>query len=314
MDDRLFEIKDIMFFDSGTYLKKIPFKVYKLEGAVPDIKDHTHDYLQIWYVYKGAFIHSINNNTEYKMVKGDLFVIPPFVMHRVKPVSEEGAVIIGCEFLPQFINNKFENLSYSKDFFDFAYLEPFLVSNNMVRSKLNITGELQVKVEDILLEMLKEYSAEDKYYEILLKGDLLKLLAIVVREYNKGYQSSETKEIFVRYRDAIKDTMQYIQENYNMELHLDDVCKHSTMSKTYFCYIFKSLTGKTFSEYLINLRIQKAMELLLKTDISVTEICFKVGFNDVTHFCRMFKKIIGISPKHYKNIALEKVNQISKPL
>lgn len=306
VDDKLFNEKDVLFFDSETYLKKIPFKVYKLEGIISPIKDHTHDYLQLWYVCKGAFIHSINNNKEYKMVKGDLFVIPPFVVHRVKPEPGVETVIIGCEFLPQFINNKFENLSSSKDFFDFAYLEPFLVSKDMVRPKLNITGSLQEQVEGILQEMLKEYHNEDKYYEILLKGDLLRLLALVVREYKKGYQNSEAKEIFNRYREAIKNTMRYIQEHFNEELHLDDVCQYSMMSKTYFCYIFKSITGKTFSEYLIDLRIKKSMKYLLDTDMPVTEICFKVGFNDVTHFCRTFKKITGISPKHYRNLVLDK--------
>lgn len=298
--------KDIIFFDSETYLKKIYFKVYRMEGVIPYIKDHTHDYLQLWYVSRGAFIHSINNNKEYKMVKGDLFVMPPFVVHRVKPVPGEEVEIIGCEFLPQFISNQFENLNNSKDFFDFAYLEPFLVSKDMVRPKLNITGDLQVKVEDILEEMLEEYRAEDKYYDILLKGDLLRLMAIVVREYKKGYENSEVKEIFERYRGAIKASMKYIKQNYNTDLHLDDVCKHSMMSKTYFCYIFKNLTGKTFSEYLIDLRIQKSMDYLLNSDTSVTEICYKVGFNDVTHFCRMFKKIIGVSPKNYRNIALDR--------
>lgn len=305
MDDNLIDEKDILFFDSETYLKKIPFKVYKMEGTIPLIKDHTHDYLQLWYVCRGAFIHSINNSKEYKMIKGDLFVLPPFVVHRVKPEPGEEVLIIGCEFLPQFINNKFENLSSSKDFFDFAYLEPFLVSKDMVRPKLNMTGNLQTQVEDILQEMLKEYGSEDKYYEILLKGDLLKLLALVVREFKKGHQNSEMKEIFKRYREAIKNTMQYIQQHFNEELHLDDLCKYSMMSKTYFCYIFKSITGKTFSEYLIDLRIQKSMKLLIESDMSVTEICFKVGFNDVTHFCRMFKKITGVPPKHYRNLALD---------
>lgn len=308
MDERTSEVDDVIFFDSREYLQKIPFKVYKHEGSVPFIRDHTHDYLQLWYVCKGAFTHSIDDNKEYKMVKGDLFVIPPYVVHRVKPELEEGTTIIGCEFLPQFINDKFKNLSNDKDFFDFAYLEPFLVSKDMVRPKLNLTGQLQDKVESILEEMLMEYKEEDKNYEIMLKGDLLRLLAIVVREYEKGYQTCETKEIFQNYREAIKDSIKYIQEHYNEEIRLDDVCRHSLMSKTYFCYIFKNLTGKTFSEFLLDLRMRKSMELLIETDMSVTDICYKVGFNDVTYFCRVFKRVIGFSPKHYKNLATEKTD------
>lgn len=306
MDESWFRMKDIEFFNAETYLKKIPLKVYKMDGSVPFIKDHTHDYLQLWYVCKGGFIHSINNGKEYKMVKGDLFVLPPFVVHRVKPLPDEGVVIIGCEFMPQFINNSFENMNKTGDFFDFAYLEPFLVSEDMVRPKLNIVGDIQAQVEDILEEMLREYVNENRYYDILLKGDLLRLLALVVREYKREGQNNENGEIFEKYREAIRNSMNYIREHYNQELRLDEICKHSMMSKTYFCYIFKHLTGKTFSAYLTDLRMQKAMELLLDTKMSITEISYQVGFNDVTHFCRMFKKIVGVSPKRYSNIVLDK--------
>ena len=296
---------NVRFFDSEYEMNKIPFKIYKLENNVPILNDHTHDYIQLWYVLKGAFRHSINDY-EYEMVKGDLFVIPPFVVHRVRPNEGECVKVIGCEFLPQFIDDRFENISNSNDFFDFAYLEPFMVSQDMVKPKLNLQGEIQAQVEEILEEMLLEYNNLDKYYEIFLKGDLLKLLAIIIREYNSGYQSSEDKETFQKYRDAISGTIQYINEHYNEELRLDDVCKRSMMSKTYFCYIFKSLTRKTFSEYLIDLRIQKSMELLVETSMPVTEICYKIGFNDVTHFCRMFKKVVGVSPTNYRNIASDK--------
>jgi len=48
------------------------------------------------------------------------------------------------------------------------------------------------------------------------------------------------------------------------------------------------------------------MELLVETSMPVTEICYKIGFNDVTHFCRMFKKVVGVSPTNYRNIASDK--------
>ena len=74
------------------------------------------------------------------------------------------------------------------------------------------------------------------------------------------------------------------------------------MSKTYFCYIFKLLTQKTFTEYVSDLRIKKSLELLQNTDMSITRICYEVGFNDVTHFCRVFKKSVGLSAKKYRKL------------
>ena len=72
--------------------------------------------------------------------------------------------------------------------------------------------------------------------------------------------------------------------------------------QTYFCYLFKLLTQQTLVEYIMNLRIQKAIELLKDPANSITWVGYEVGFNDSTHFSRTFKKIVGISPRTYRAI------------
>ncbi len=298
------ELENILFFDSNSMLNNsIHFKVYDLDKNIGGETGHTHDYMQIWYVSKGTCIHWINGK-EYKMVKGDMFVLPPYVVHKVKAIEGENIHIIGCEFSARFFDNKFDDFTRIKELFDFTYLEPFLVSEDMVKPKLNVSGEAQNLVESILKDMLKEYQSEKKYYNMVIKADLLKLLAIIAREYGNSYENKESEEIFEKYRSAIVNSISYIHENFAEDLHLEDICKHSMMSKTYFCYIFKHLTGKTFTEYLIHLRIQKAIELLVNTNMAITKICYEVGFNDVTHFCRTFKKAVGVSPKFYRKASV----------
>lgn len=298
-----FEIKNIILFDSeSNFSKSIPFKIYESEGNVSGEIDHTHDYMQIWYICRGVCNHWINN-VEYKMVRGDLFILPPYVVHKVKPIEGEDIHIIGCEFSARFFDERFNDFNKSKELFDFAYLEPFLVSEDMVKPKLNLSAEAQLKVEEIMKEMLQEYNGQNKYYDMIIKADVLKLLAILSREYSNN-TPRESQEIFDKYRSAILDAINYIHDNYNEELHLEDICRYSMMSKTYFCSIFKSLTGKTFTEYLIHLRIQKALDMLVKSNVPITKICYDVGFNDVTHFCRTFKKIVGVSPKYYRKASL----------
>lgn len=286
----------------STFKTEIPFKAYNLEGQVSGTMDHAHDYMQIWYVCRGMCRHWINNK-EHSMVKGDLFVIPPYVVHKVRHVEGEDIHIIGFEFAARFIDDNYNNFNNSKDFFDFAYLEPFLVSQDMVKPRFNLSLETQDSVESIMKDMLKEYNGSNDYYDMIIKADLLKLLAVVAREYKNSYKSKESQEVLEKYRSGIINAIEYIHENYNVELHLEDICKYALMSKTNFCYIFKILTKKTFTEYLTHIRIQKAVEALLKTDTTITQICYDVGFNDVTHFCRTFKKIVGVSPKYYKKSA-----------
>ncbi|MBR6477315.1 MAG: helix-turn-helix transcriptional regulator, partial [Lachnospiraceae bacterium] len=71
-------------------------------------------------------------------------------------------------------------------------------------------------------------------------------------------------------------------------------------SPYYFSKIFKEATGENFIEYLTNLRMVKAKELLTQTDCSIKEICVKVGYSEPNYFSRSFKKNVGVTPTEYK--------------
>lgn len=100
---------------------------------------------------------------------------------------------------------------------------------------------------------------------------------------------------------AIKKAKEFIQKNYNKKVTLDMVSKSIGFSKAYFSKIFTEQTGDNFIAYLTNIRIQKAKELLAKTDMKIYEVCDRVGYPNIEHFSRTFKKIVGVSPLKYKN-------------
>lgn len=289
-----------------TFKKSIPFKVYMIEKErVSGTSEHTHDYMQIWYVMSGCCEHQINNRS-YSLAKGNIFVIPPFVVHSINVLEGNSVKIMGCEFSSSFISDNIRQTDQGMSLFDFAYLEPFLVSNEDVKPRLHLTGKSQAKVEELMQDMLEEFSEERKYYEIHIKADLLKLLAIVTREY-ENQDTPAQQEIFNKYREAVHEAVSFINENYVQRIYIEDVCKIAMMSQTYFSYIFKNITGKTFIEYVNSLRISKAITLLRESDKPITEICYSTGFNDAAYFNKVFKKETGLSPKQYRAIAGEGV-------
>ena len=86
----------------------------------------------------------------------------------------------------------------------------------------------------------------------------------------------------------------------NSATALEDVAKKFNLSRSYLSKKFKSVTGFGFKEYIINVRIQHACELLLNTNKSITDIAFECGFNDSNYFGDAFRRTKGISPNKYR--------------
>ena len=99
---------------------------------------------------------------------------------------------------------------------------------------------------------------------------------------------------------VVEKAKEYISSRYNKDMSLDDVSREVNISPYYFSKIFKEETGTNFIEYLTNVRIEKAKELLKDTEYTMKEICSMVGYQDPNYFSRSFKKNVGVTPTEYK--------------
>lgn len=112
-------------------------------------------------------------------------------------------------------------------------------------------------------------------------------------------------QIFMQQKNAeppaITRAREYIHEHQSESLTLGQVAKSINTSTFYFCKLFKKVTGINFTEYVSRVRIERAKNLLLNPNLRVSEIAFEVGFESLTHFNRVFKKILGQSPTDYRS-------------
>lgn len=99
---------------------------------------------------------------------------------------------------------------------------------------------------------------------------------------------------------TISRAKQFIREHQGEEISLGQVAKAVNTSTFYFCKMFKKATGLNFTDYLSRLRIEKAKNLLLNPNSRVSEVAYEVGFQSLTHFNRVFKKIAGESPSEFR--------------
>ncbi len=99
---------------------------------------------------------------------------------------------------------------------------------------------------------------------------------------------------------VVERARSYIDYHFNKDISLDDVSREVDISPYYFSKLFKEETGKNFVEYVTEIRMNRAKELLLGSDMSMKEICSAVGYADPNYFSRTFKKNMGVTPTEYK--------------
>ena len=296
LDKKNYQNIPIIKIDSNE--NHLPFWIARLSEGNKTL--HRHEYIQIIYVSKGKLTHVINNNS-FEVIKGDIFVIPPYVPHTIFSCDGQPFEIIEYEFVPEFINEKFSAKFEDSSFFDFAYLEPFLVVEQQLKPRLNLSGTLQLTVEKILGQIIEEYQTRNRDFELIIKALTMQLLILVGREFKKDINANQSSCIFLKHQEALSKAIHYIEENSGESISFSDVARVALLSPSYFRYLFRQMTDKTFTEYLNDIRIRKAIDLLKSHPEShVLDVCYEVGFNNINHFNRIFKQITGVSPKNYK--------------
>jgi AraC-like DNA-binding protein len=117
-------------------------------------------------------------------------------------------------------------------------------------------------------------------------------LSMLSNQLSTGARAAEPKNV-TRARE-------FIAQHQDRDLSLQEVAKAVNTSTFYFCKVFKKATGLTFTDYLARVRVEKAKNLLLNPNLRVSEICYEVGFQSLTHFNRSFRKLTGQSPSRYR--------------
>jgi AraC-like DNA-binding protein len=101
-------------------------------------------------------------------------------------------------------------------------------------------------------------------------------------------------------KQCINRAIEFLYENYNCDYSSDKVASQASLSPYHFIRIFKEETGKTPYQFLMDIKIEKAMELLQSRNKTITEACFLSGFKNLSHFTAVFKNKTGVSPSEYR--------------
>ncbi len=158
------------------------------------------------------------------------------------------------------------------------------------------------KVLQTLVNQFIQESREQKAgYRHLLESLSTQIIVELLRHTdNNTIEKMNRRETGARLN--ILKVVEYLHDNFNQDFTNEELLNIANLSPYYFIRLFKKETGKTPQQYLVELKIDKAKELLAFSNYSVTEICFLCGFSEHSHFSKVFKKLTGLTPLNYRKL------------
>jgi AraC-like DNA-binding protein len=275
-------------------LKIYPFEIPKPVGRTLIIqvdkeyvffdKLHQHEEIQISLLVKGSG-KLIVGDSIHSFTEGDLIVINGKIPHLFQSSpSEEPSHMISLFFT---------YTTFGDNFFDIPHLEQakafFTTSNTAFKVSENNTEAR---------ELMKKFPEVDKLSRLLIFLQLLKSIGLAPVTMLTGFV--HPKSLSANEGKRLQDVLDYVMNNFEKEIKLITVANLAFMTPNAFCRFFKQRTNKTFFQFLIELRIEHACQLLTSNkDLDVLQIAEKSGFGSISNFNRKFKQLKKTTPTAY---------------
>lgn len=229
------------------------------------------------------------NDRIYHAQKGDLFFFSNLDLHRnMVPldVTYERFLIF---FDSAVLDNIIEDMP--------SLLDMFHGDGRQLKNKLSLSKDELVSLRQFLVDTIYELKRLSQNQFMFKKIKLIELLLKLHNIYKKRLLLNEITT-FSQTNDRLIPIIDFLSNHYTESFTIDDIAKNFYINKSYLCKLFKEETGFTINDYISGKRILLAKKLL-KSGLSVMEASEQVGYNSDTHFIRMFKKFIGLTPKQY---------------
>lgn len=262
--------------DSWIHCLEFPLDKY------PRTEYHYHEYIEILFFLSGKGIVRVNGR-EISCTKNTLVVVNSQRAHAVDFLSPSQYICI--KVMPDILYTD-----------EFKYALPFIseVKNEYVFTASETEA---IKAQALIQDIIQEWNNMQYGFEPAIRSKLLDFFVRILRHLHKVGTIGEVTDI----RPEIKAAIIYIADNFATvtEHELASICH---LSYNYFSHIFKKSLGKSFKEYLLDIKIRQAEKLLLSTDKTITEIAHMTGFSTTSHFISQFKNKKNITPVKYKKV------------
>lgn len=251
-----------------------------------EAKLHRHDAWELYYVVHGQGTRMAGDTLQH-FEAGDVVLIPPSMLHRWE-YAADSADEDGCVryLMVAFCHSLVERC-----------MEVFPELRNRLFGVSFPTNALKFGTHSsrLIQKELQEMNDKDELGRLSV---MLQLLPVIFTSSDHIFAGKP-----IRIEKGVRRMQQisaYVMKHYVHSISLDDIAAEVGMNRSAFCSYFKRCKGMTFSQFVTQYRLNTACELLKHSQKSISEICYLVGFNDLPHFIRVFRKNIGMSASQYR--------------
>lgn len=259
---------------------------------IPDFFDavplHWHEEFEINYIREGNGIFRAEDS-DIEAYADDIIIIAPNTVHSVR-TPENGYIM-------------YDTLVFNRDLLGSAiqtracaeYITPAstgtLRMNNRITDGNSGFQSLRRCISDAVYYAKSDSALDD----IMLKSRLLEFMYLMITNGHVSAASSETGSA------VLKPALEYISCHFTEAITVNELAALAHISSSYFMNLFRRITGMSAIEYITALRIRQSCKLLRTTDNDILDIALSSGFRNLSNFNRHFRKMIGISPREYRN-------------
>jgi AraC-like DNA-binding protein/quercetin dioxygenase-like cupin family protein len=233
---------------------------------------HWHEHIELHYVREGHTLLDLNQREIYAG-KGNLVIVNSNEIHSGYCDGTHMEVMVMI----------FEMEAFSKE----------LADKNVIFKSLI---EQDDKIDEIMSVIHEEFQEQKIGYRLVCKGKMLELIAHLVREYTVEFLTEKESDRRKKQLERLNMVIDYIQMNYTRQIGNRELAEIVHLSEDRFNHLFKESMGMAPLQYINEVRLKKAMNLLKKKEGTVTEVADSVGFGDYNHFGRQFRRYYGCAP------------------